>query len=201
LRARDHLYDGIDGVLGADITPLPVARALTLAEHAKGMRFVDAGLMTDAVGVLQEYRRFEPPVDDPAQHGLVHGDVYLSNLWRPEPGDVTLLDLEWVRFAPPLLDIQRLCEISDDDVVRGTGPYPEILRWMEHDYPEIFRTPDAAQRMLLFSIAYTIRRIVVSPPRAPAEELPPDHSVRRLRRMVDGRWPAPGALPDSLISE
>jgi aminoglycoside phosphotransferase (APT) family kinase protein len=198
LLARDQLHDGVDGLLGADINPLPVARAMTLAEHAKGMRFVDASLMADAVELLQKYQHLDPPVDSPAQHGLIHGDVHLSNLWRPEPGGVALLDLEWARFAPPLLDIQRLCELSDDDAVRGAGPHPEILRWMENDYPEIFRTPDAAARMLLFSVAYTIRHVIVAPPKEPVEKLPLDHSLRRLRRMVDGQWPAPGALPDSL---
>lgn len=200
LLARDQLLDGIDGLLGADINPLPVTRAMNLAEHAKGMPFVDAGLMADAVGVLRKYQHLDPLVDSPAQHGLIHGDVHLSNLWRPEPGGLALLDLEWARFAPPLLDIQRLCEVADDDVLRGAGPHPEILRWMAEDYPEILQIPDAAGRMLLFSVAYTIRGVIVAPPQAPAGKLPPDHAVRRLRRMVEGQWPAPGALPDALQS-
>ncbi|MDU0292118.1 hypothetical protein [Saccharothrix longispora] len=39
---------------------------------------------------------------------------------------------------------------------------------------------------------------LVAPPDRAADELPPDHSPRRLRRLVDGEWPARGALPDPL---
>lgn len=197
LVARTGLGEGIDGLLGADITPLPTERALFLAERGEGLPYVDPGLMSDAAQAIEEYRHLEPAMDDPARHGLIHGDVHLENLWWSD-SRVGVLDLEWVRFAPPLLDIQRLCERADDDVVNGADRHPAILRWLESGYPELFRTRDAAKRMVLYSLAYTIRHLIVAPPDRPADALPPEHSVHRLRRLVDGRWPAPGALPESL---
>ncbi|ROQ27077.1 hypothetical protein EDD98_6734 [Streptomyces sp. PanSC19] len=89
-------------------------------------------------------------------------------------------------------------------MVNGTDRHSTILRWMETGYPEVFRTPDAAERMVLYSLAYTVRHLIVPPPDRPARELPPDHSLRRLHRLhqlhrlVDGDWPAPGALPEAL---
>ncbi|GAA3463195.1 hypothetical protein GCM10018963_52080 [Saccharothrix longispora] len=58
-------------------------------------------------------------------HGLVHGDVHLANLLWAEPGGLTLLDFEWVRFGPLLPDLARLCEAADHDAPSpATTPTP-----------------------------------------------------------------------------
>ncbi|ROQ27078.1 phosphotransferase family enzyme [Streptomyces sp. PanSC19] len=92
LVARDGLHEGLDGMLGADITPLPTSRALALVDHGKALPHVDPGLMADAAHAIEEYRHLEPAVDDPSRHGVIHGDVHLENLWWSGPG-VGVLDL------------------------------------------------------------------------------------------------------------
>jgi hypothetical protein len=194
----DLAGDDITGLLGADITPLPVARAVRLAEHAKGIRHVDPHLMADVIGVLDELGPLAQPVDDPTGNGVVHGDLHLSNLLWSDAGEVTLLDFEWVRFGPPLLDLQRLCENADSDVLNGVDTHPTVLRWLESDYPEPFGAEHAPERVRLYSLVYAIRHVIVAPPDRDATDLPPDHSLHRLRRLVEGTWPQPSALPESL---
>lgn len=194
----DLAHGGISGLLGADITPLPVVRALDLAAHATSLPHVDPCLMSDAVQILRTLRDLEQPVDDPSAHGLIHGDLDLSNLlWSDS--DVVLLDLEWVRFGPPLLDLQRLCDHADVDMMNGVDTHPTLLRWLESDYPELFRCPHAAARMRLYALVFAVRHVIVDPPDRDAADLPPDHAIHRIRRLVDDSWPEPGSLPDSLM--
>lgn len=192
--------DRITGLLGADVNPLPVTRALELAEHAATVPFVDPGLAHAAADLVRELASTGAQVDDPATHGLIHGDLQLTNVWWSDPGVVTLLDLEWVRFGPPLLDMQRFCDQADADALAGSATHSAALRWLELDYPEPFQAPGAAARLRLFSLSYAIRDVIVNPPGVALEKLPADHSLHRLRRLVDGTWPAPGALPDSLAA-
>jgi hypothetical protein len=187
---------GINELLGSDLNPLPIARTVALARHAMTMPYVDPGLITQAIEMLEDLGDVEPVLDDPTQHGLIHGDLHLFNLWRTPSGDVILLDLEWARFAPPLLDIQRLCENADVDMRNGSDTHPTILRWLWQEYPELFQGDRAAQRLRLYSLAFSIRQIIVDPPNAPIGELSPDHSLNCIRRLVAGEWPVPGSVPD-----
>ncbi len=200
LLARPDLRDGgMTGLLGADIVPLPLARAIAMAEHGKTLPYVDPGLMSAAIDAIEELRHLEPEIDDPAAHGLIHADLHLSNIWWSEPNTITLLDLEWTRFGPPLLDLECLCRSADDEASAGDDTHLRILRGLEADYPEPFQVPDAAERMRLYSLAYSIRHVLVGPPDRPAAEMPADHAVHRLLRLAKGDWPAPGSLPDSLM--
>jgi len=51
----------------------------------------------------------------------------------------------------------------------------------------------------LVSIGHALRHLVVWPPDAPEATLRPEHPVHRLRALVDGTWPADGALPSDLL--
>lgn len=199
--ARPGLAAGTpDDLVGADIAPLPVARAVSLAEHVSRMPYVDTGIMSAAVQLLRALSDPEPAVDDPGRSGLIHGDLNLSNLWWAPDGTVSLMDFEWTRIAPPSLELMRMCEYADDDAVNGAGTYPSVLRLLEKEYPELFRAEGIARRVRLYVLAYSVRALVIAPPDRPADSLPSCHALRRVRRIVDGRWPAPGALPDSLVA-
>ncbi|MFF3432139.1 phosphotransferase family protein [Streptomyces sp. NPDC002602] len=200
LRARPGLAAATaDDLVGADIAPLPVSRAVRLAEHVARMPYVDKGLMVAAVRLLRTLGDPEPAVDDPGRSGLVHGDLNLSNLlWTPD-GTVSLLDFEWTRIALPSLDLMRMCEYADD-AVGGTGTYPSVLRMLEEEYPDLFRAEGVARHVRLYVLAYSVRSLAIAPPDGPAASLPPGHALHRVRRIIADRWPAPGALPDSLVA-
>jgi len=191
---------GVGELVGYNLNPLPIARTVTLAQHAMKMPYVDPSLMVRVIETIEELGDVEPALDDPTRHGLIHGDLHLFNLWLTSSDDVVLLDLEWARFAPPLLEIQRLCENADIDMRNGNDTHPTILRWLAQDYPEMFHGDRAARRIRLYSLAFSIRHIIIDPPNAPVDELSPDHSLNRIRRLVANEWPAPGSLPDVLMA-
>lgn len=188
-----------DELVGADLAPLPVSRAVRLAEHLARLPHVDTGLMAAAVGLLRTLGDPEPTVDTPGRFGLVHGDLNLSNLWWAPDGTVSLLDFEWTRIAPPSLDLMRMCEYADD-AIAGAGTYPSVLRMLEEEYPDLFRAEGIARHVRLYVLAYSVRSLAISPPDGPANLLPPGHALHRVRRIVAGRWPAPGTLPDPLVA-
>ncbi|MGW0516022.1 aminoglycoside phosphotransferase family protein [Crossiella sp. NPDC003009] len=182
--------DRVTALLGADLTPLPADRAVELAQHAADQPGQDPGLLRAAAELLIQLAPADRSADDPAAHGLIHGDLQLGNLLWSEQGELTVLDFEWTRFGPPLLDLQRLCDHADTDALTGVDTHPTVLRWLEPDYPAAFTGPHPATRLRLYGLAYTVRDLLVNPP---------DHARQsRLRRLVEDAWPAPGALPDSL---
>lgn len=193
--ARPALDNGITGLVGADITPLPPDRAVLIARSMAELPYVNPRLVSSAVELLERLGPLGGFIDCPDRQNLVHGDLNLSNVWLTEDGEIVLLDLEWARFGPPLLDLQRLCEYSDRDVIegRGTDRHATILSWLCEDYPEILGESRAPERMRLWSLAYAVRNVVTDPPRS--VDPPLGHPVHRIRRIVDGTWPAPGAVP------
>jgi len=121
LRARPALrLDRVDAIVGADANLLPVGRALALS--SPGVPGVDAGLLAEAVAAIEGLRHLDPRVDDASRHGVVHGDLHLHNLWVDGLGALTIMDFEWARLAPPVLELQRLCESADEDALAGRGP-------------------------------------------------------------------------------
>ncbi|MEU3146272.1 phosphotransferase [Streptomyces sp. NPDC006999] len=199
--ARPALAAGTaEALVGADIAPLPVARAVALAEHVAQLPHVDAGLMSAAVQLLRELGDPEPAVDAPGRSGLIHGDLNLSNLWWAPDGTVSLLDFEWTRIAPPSLDLMRMCEYADDNVISGADMYPSVLRLLEAEYPELFHAEGTARYVRLYVLAYSVRALAIAPPDGPFASLPNGHASHRVRRIVEGRWPAPGALPHALVA-
>ncbi|MBP2472467.1 aminoglycoside phosphotransferase (APT) family kinase protein [Crossiella equi] len=182
LLARRADPDRITGLLGADLNPLPLPRVLELVEHAATLPHTDPGLLREAASALTELAPAGRPLDDPGQ-AILHGDLQLGNLlWD---GELVVLDLEWARFGPPLLDLQRLCAQADADVLAGHDTHPAVLRWLAEDYPEAFQA--APGELRLYGLAYAVRDLLVNPP-----------GPSNLRRLVDGTWPAPGALPPGL---
>lgn len=166
--ARPGLAAGTaDDLVGADIAPLPVARAVGLARYVARTPYGDAGLMSAAAGLLRTLGHPEPAVDDPGQSGLIHGDLNLSNLWWAPTGTVSLLDFEWTRIAPPSLELMRMCEYADDDAVNGSDTYPSVLRLLEREYPELFGTEGIARRVRLYVLAYSVRALAIAPPGGP----------------------------------
>lgn len=100
-----------EALIGADLNPVPVPRALLLAGHPRGLPHVGAGFADAVVARLHDLARVDPFGHSPAsgtaaRAGCVHGDAHPANvLWRD--GHVTaLLDFEWVRLGPADLEIE-----------------------------------------------------------------------------------------------
>ena len=174
-----RLYeDQVDSILGTDVNPLPVARALVLLSAARGMDGVDPALV-DSVGArLAELAPFDPFSDDKDQV-LVHGDAHLGNvLWR-DGRLVALLDFEWVRWGPADLELQPFCRTLEE------GHPAEALPELAASYPRLTSHPHVVERLWLYDLAAVLRHLLVWPPGDPAES-PPFHPLHRLPEMVKG---------------
>lgn len=182
--------DIVDWTVGTDLHVLPPSRALALAGNTPSLPHVGRGLIAATIDAIDELSDLDVAVDDPARHGLIHGDLHLQNVWWSEPGTVTLLDFEWVRFGPPDLELQPMYDQADEDVRSGDDQYPTVLRMLASDYPELFQAPDLPARLRLYSLAYVLRQVIITEPDQATAY------VHRLQRLLNGQWPARGAGPD-----
>lgn len=191
----------LDGITGPDVNPFPVPRLTALLPYARAMPFVDPGLVDATAALVDELAGLEPSVDDPGTGVLVHGDVHLGNILATADGRITaVLDLEWVRFGPRWLELERLTQQADEDVRGGGGgTYRPIIERLVEVYPGIVDVDRLRDRLRLLSLGHALRHLVVWPPDAPEQSLTPEHPVHRLRALVDGSWPAEGALPRNLL--
>jgi aminoglycoside phosphotransferase (APT) family kinase protein/uncharacterized glyoxalase superfamily protein PhnB len=181
--------DTVDWVVGTDLHVLPPSRVLALAGNTPSLPHVDQDLIPAAIDAIGELSDLDVVVDDPARHGLIHADLHFNNVWWSASGTVTLLDFEWVRFGPPDLDLQPLCDHADEDVRSGHDQHPTVLRWLASDYPELFQAPDLPARLRLYSLVYVVRQVIITEPGQATDY------VHRLQRLLNGQWPAPGAVP------
>lgn len=190
----------VDGITGPDVNPLPPSRLAALLPYARATPFVDSGLIDATEDLVDELADLAPSLDDPVTGVLVHGDVHLWNILATDDGHLTaLLDLEWVRFGPRWLELERLAQQADENVRGGGDTYRPIIERLLRVYPEIADVDRLGDRMRLVSIGHALRHLVVWPPDAPEEFLCPEHPVHRLRALVNGTWPDPGALPPTLL--
>jgi hypothetical protein len=76
-----------------------------------------------------------------------------------------------------------------EDYAEQTKPedYEDVAWWLREDYPQLFSFPHALDRLRLFAIAYDVRDLLAFPPEMPPTNLPPEHSVNRLTRLVTRR--------------
>lgn len=176
-------------VVGATLNPLPVGRALALAEHARTLPHVDPAVLDAAMERLRDLARCDP-FADPAEPVVVHGDAHMANLlWRD--GRITaVLDLEWARLGPPDLELEPFLRAVD-----WSGQEPEsmpasqmasLLGWLCADYPHLFASPQLLERLWLYQLAYTVREICTWPVPGPGDQLTPDHPLNLLPLFTRG---------------
>jgi hypothetical protein len=70
------------GVIGADLNPLPVDRALRLVELATYLENIDQQLVVQLGEQLERLRHLDP-LTDPTSGAVVHGDANLMVLAGP----------------------------------------------------------------------------------------------------------------------
>ncbi len=174
-------------VVGSDLNPLPVPRARLLLDRAADLTGVDMGLIR-AVG--ERFDQLEPV--DPfgavtlARYGggiVVHGDAHPMNvLW--DDGVVALLDWEWVRMGTAEVEIEPFLYRGLDSDPSLMADSAQIIAWLAEANPDAFSAPDLVKRVWLVELAYTLRHLLLWPPDRPEHDLPTDHPLRRLRRIV-----------------
>lgn len=174
---------------------LPATRLRHGIAEARRLRHVDPEVLDGAAWLVERYAPFldsEPPAT------LIHGDLHFENvLWHR--GRITaVLDFEFARPGPPDLDLAvllRFCVDADLHVAPDyqhlvrPDQYRDVGRWLREAYPELFDVPNLRQRLILYSIAYDVRQLLVSPPLRPVADLPSFHPFHRLRRTIEGRDP------------
>lgn len=175
IRRRPATPD-LDSVIGVDLNPLPVDRALRLVPAARALAGVDPGLIDEVADRLAELRHL-----DPFTHGgdttVVHGDAHLANVLWHEGRIVALIDFEWARFGPPDLELQAFCRLE--------GDAPLALAWLIDAYPGLTAHPRWLERLWLYDLAERLRHLVIWP-LPPGGPPPPQHPVTRLAEMVGG---------------
>ena len=185
LAARSAQPDTSD-VIGADLNPLPVDRALRLLEPATHLENVDQQLV---VQLGEEIKRLRPidPLRNPSDGVVIHGDAHLNNVIWDGMRLVALLDYEWGRLGPPDLELQPL--LASDDATA-------LIRSVVDAYPPIAAHPRFVERLWLYDLSATLRDLLVKAPLPATDDLPPWHPKRRLPMVLAG----PGYI-EALLNE
>jgi aminoglycoside phosphotransferase (APT) family kinase protein len=176
---------GAAGVIGRSIIPLPLPSVMTLLQHAEVATDWDAALLARVRAFFESTPPDWIPVfDQPGRSGIVHSDLHLSNIWWEESGSAALLDLEWVRLAPPCVELARLKDNVDADEVEGLTAHRVLFENLRVDYPELFAVPTQAQQITVCQVAHHVRQLILSPADAGAAELPKDHPRLLLEALL-----------------
>lgn len=171
-------------VIGASLHPLPIERARLLIDALATRSDVERALVNAARDAVERLGHLAPELDDPAPGQLIHGDLHLSNIWWSDRGEAGLIDLEWVRFAPPWVDLARLRENADADLAEGHTAHVDFMGWLEEDYPRLFAVDRLADRIRLCCLVFQVRQALIWGPVMSNTGIVPDHPLRLLERLV-----------------
>lgn len=163
-----------DDVIGADLNPLPVDRALRLVEPAMRLENVDRQLVEQLGEHLKRLRHLDPLMV-PTSGTVVHGDAHLNNVIWNGVRVAALLDFEWARLGPPDLELQPLL-----------ASHGEVLRSLINAYPDIVADAQVVDRLWLYDLSATLRDLLVKAPLPATEDLPPWHPKQRLPIVLGG---------------
>jgi prepilin-type processing-associated H-X9-DG protein len=184
-------------LIGADLVPLPCRRARLMVGAARALRHVDRGLVDDVEARLGALARVDPLSDPTGKPSCVHGDAHTSNVLWWDGRVVALLDFEWVRLGPPDLEIEPYLRGDPDGGAAKEAATRATLGWMAETHPAAFADRELIARLWLYQLASALRDLLIMPPDRPAAELPGEHPLRRLRRIVEGPEHLHRLIPDA----
>jgi aminoglycoside phosphotransferase (APT) family kinase protein len=171
----------------------PTAPLLIGLERARSIDNVDVAIIDALVDVVRSTSRTLEPFDVTT---LIHGDLTFETMLWDGQQVTALIDFEWSRAAPADLDLDvllRFCSFPDlhvaedyEDQTRAED-YEDVAWWLREDYPQLFNFPHALDRLRLYAIAFDVREVLAFPPPVPPTQLPPEHAVNRLTRLVTKR--------------
>jgi aminoglycoside phosphotransferase (APT) family kinase protein len=166
-----------DEVVGQDVNPLPVDRALRLVEPAKASPHVDAAMVDRLAERMMELRTIDP-LSEPG-HRVVHSDAHLGTVLTTGGRLSCLLDFEWVRVGPRDLELQTFLRTDE------AGHPGLAINSLGRRYSELVSHARLVERLWLYDLAFVLRHLVVWPARRSASDLPPFHPIRRLPLIVE----------------
>lgn len=173
-------------VVGADLNPLPVDRALRLVEAAAHLENVDRQAVVQLGEEIERLRSVDP-LKNPSDDVVVHGDAHLNNVLWDGTRLAALIDFEWARLGPPDLELQPLL-VADDATA--------VIRSVINAYPDIAAHPQFVERLWLYDLGATLRDLLVKAPIPATADLPHWHPKPRLLTILAGP-----AYIEALLSE
>jgi aminoglycoside phosphotransferase (APT) family kinase protein len=176
-------FDDPEVIAGSDLNPLPIQRALRLATTSATRPYVDRGLIDEAARQIDDLRSIDPFLDE--QRTTVHADIHLANILWDGSHIAALLDFEWVRLAPPDLELDQFVRMAEHSRVLGLeAPDAVVVRGLRSAYPELFAHPQLPERLRLYALTSSLREVTGWPLSKPEAYLSPDHPILQLRRIV-----------------
>lgn len=167
-------------IIGSTILPLPLDRVRHLVAPAADRAGEHRAVVEESWGWLVGHADLLPRLDDPAD-AVTHGDLHLDNIWWDGERVTGLLDLEWVRWGPPWIDLVSV----RDNALAGdefSEPHQRLLDTLRAEVPGL-EAPDLVRRLTVVELAFQLRQILVWPPPGPDPAV--DHPIRLLRRLLD----------------
>jgi aminoglycoside phosphotransferase len=180
-------------LLASSAGPGSVERLLSALELAQDLEHVDPVMIVRAKHLVRECL---PALDATSATTVIHGDIHFENVMWDGTRITGILDFEWARAATPDLELDvllRFCAFpflhvaEDYEQVTVPEDYAEVPQWLAEDYPDLFANPRLGDRLRVYSMAYDLRDLLMSPPDRPVEELSHLHPYHRLADTVDGR--------------
>jgi aminoglycoside phosphotransferase len=166
----------IHDVIGADLNPLPVDRALQLVEPATHLENLDRQLVIQLGEQLERLRSVDP-FTNPTDEVVVHGDANLTNVIWKGTELVALLDYEWARLGPRDLELQPLLAATNAAA---------LIRSVVQAYPGIAAHPQVVDRLWLYDLSATLRDLFVKVPLPVSDDVPSWHPKRVLPMILEG---------------
>lgn len=174
-----------------EATGTPTAALSAALDKSAKLTHVDKVLVAEVQTFIASNLSAIVPFDSST---LVHGDLTFENLlW--DGRDLTILDYEFAHGAPPDVDLDvllRCCALPflhvapEIEHLANPKDYSQVPRWLNDSYPELFDAPRCGDRLMIYSLAFDVRELLMFPPAARAADLSPHHPLNRMRATLDG---------------
>lgn len=169
---------------GASINPLPLQRLRPMVDDVRSRPGIDQAMLDDCWASLNANAALLPALDD-RRTGIIHGDLHLQNVWSDGHRVTGLLDLEWVRLAPPYVDLARMIDEAEVDELEGISAHRFVLTCWRETYPAVYKVDQLELRVRLCRLAYHVRELSLWSPPADFRTLPPDHPQQMIKRLLE----------------
>jgi aminoglycoside phosphotransferase len=171
-------------VIGRSINPLPDGVPALVAELRSTGR--QLAVLSEALALLERDAALGPRWDSPAS-GVVHSDLHLDNIWWSGTQVSGLLDLEWVRAAPPYVELARVKDQADLDDTERSAAHQLLMEVMTHRDPSLIAIDHLSARLRVLQVSFQLRELCRVGLLSDTEQSPPaDHPSLILEALLGG---------------